>query len=221
MLNAERIDYTIRVSQFEGPLDLLLALIEKAELDITTIALAHVADQYLQHVRAMPAPDAGQMSAFIVLASRLLVIKSRALLPHVPTTPDERDDSIDLVWSFDAMVHVGPDDFRSYLQHIARVLKPGGRAVLHHANRWHGTLWLAGMRRFGPRATLLYRALSIGLQERIDGWRSPVSARRVRRYATEAGLQIVAQCQRWGAENRYGVPRFNDRVTILCKPART
>lgn len=97
MLNTERIDYTIRVAQFEGPLDLLLHLIEKAELDITTIALAHVADQYLHHVRAMPAPDAGQMSAFIVLASRLLVIKSRALLPQTPVTSDERDDSIDLV----------------------------------------------------------------------------------------------------------------------------
>lgn len=133
--------------------------------------------------------------------------------------PAGLDDSVDLVWSFDAMVHVGPEDFRAYLQHIARVLKPGGRAVLHHANRWHGTLWLAGLRRFGPRATLLYRAISIGLQERIDGWRSPVSARRVRRYAGEAGLEVVMQCQRWGADNRYGVPRFNDRVTILCKPA--
>lgn len=97
MLNAERIDYTIKVAHFEGPLDLLLALIEKAELDITTIALAQVADQFLHHVRAMPAPDAGQMSAFIVLASRLLVIKSRALLPQVPTVAEERDDSIDLV----------------------------------------------------------------------------------------------------------------------------
>lgn len=97
MLNADRIDYTIRVPHFEGPLDLLLQLIEKAELDITTIALAHVADQYLHYVRAMPTPDAGQMSAFIVLASRLLVIKSRALLPQTPTVTDERDDSIDLV----------------------------------------------------------------------------------------------------------------------------
>jgi len=72
-------------------------VIERSELDITTIALAQVADQYLQYVRAMPNPDAGQMSAFIVLASRLLVIKSRVLLPAPPRNPDEPDESIDLV----------------------------------------------------------------------------------------------------------------------------
>ncbi|MFN5932760.1 MAG: segregation and condensation protein A, partial [Roseiflexaceae bacterium] len=97
MLNAQRIDYTIRVAHYEGPLDLLLQLIEKAELDITSIALAQVADQYLHHVRQMQVPDAGQMSAFIVLASRLLVLKSRALLPQSPQPTDETDDSIDLV----------------------------------------------------------------------------------------------------------------------------
>ena len=97
MLSAERIDYTIRVADFEGPLDLLLQLIEKAELDITTIALAHVADQYLQHVRAMSAPDAGELSMFIVLASRLIVLKSRVLLPQTPTASEEPDDALDLV----------------------------------------------------------------------------------------------------------------------------
>jgi len=97
MLSADTTTYTIQIAQFEGPLDLLLHLIERSELDITTIALAQVADQYLQYVRAMPNPDAGQMSAFIVLASRLLVIKSRVLLPAPPRNPDEPDESIDLV----------------------------------------------------------------------------------------------------------------------------
>ena len=97
MLSADTTAYTIQLAQFEGPLDLLLHLIERSELDITTIALAQVADQYLQYVRAMPNPDAGQMSAFIVLASRLLVIKSRVLLPAPPRSSDEPDESIDLV----------------------------------------------------------------------------------------------------------------------------
>ena len=97
MLSADTTAYTIQLAQFEGPLDLLLHLIERSELDITTIALAQVADQYLQYVRAMPNPDAGQMSAFIVLASRLLVLKSRVLLPAPPRSSDEPDESIDLV----------------------------------------------------------------------------------------------------------------------------
>lgn len=74
--------YTISLPAFEGPLDLLLQLIERAELDITTIALAQVADQYLSHVRAMAAPDPRALADFVALAARLLLIKSRALLPR-------------------------------------------------------------------------------------------------------------------------------------------
>lgn len=77
--------YTITLPTFEGPLDLLLRLIERAELDITTIALAHVADQYLAYVRAMDEPDAHALAEFVSMAARLLLIKSRALLPRPAT----------------------------------------------------------------------------------------------------------------------------------------
>ncbi len=97
MLIADQEWYTIRLDQFEGPLDVLLRLIERAELDITTIALAQVTDQYVQYVRAMRDRDAGHMSSFLVLASRLLVIKSRALLPATPSSADDPDESADLV----------------------------------------------------------------------------------------------------------------------------
>ncbi len=80
----ERIDYTFQLPAFEGPLDLLLKLIEREELDITEIALAQVADQYLAHIRALEAPDPNALSAFLVMAARLLLIKSRALLPRPP-----------------------------------------------------------------------------------------------------------------------------------------
>ncbi|NTV63464.1 MAG: segregation/condensation protein A [Oscillochloris sp.] len=74
--------YMITLPTFEGPLDLLLRLIERAELDITTIALAHVADQYLVHMRALEVPDARALAEFVSMAARLLLIKSRALLPR-------------------------------------------------------------------------------------------------------------------------------------------
>lgn len=74
--------YTITLPTFEGPLDLLLRLIERAELDITTIALAHVADQYLAHVRTLEAVDPDGIADFVSMAARLLLIKSRALLPR-------------------------------------------------------------------------------------------------------------------------------------------
>ena len=96
LINSQDI-YTIRLDQFEGPLDLLLHLIERAELDITTIALAQVADQYLRYVRAMTDRNSGQMSSFVLVASRLLLMKSRAILPQPPSSAVEADESIDLV----------------------------------------------------------------------------------------------------------------------------
>jgi segregation and condensation protein A len=88
--------YTITLPTFEGPLDLLLRLIERAELDITTIALARVADQYLAHVRALDEPDAQALAEFVSMAARLLLIKSRALLPRPPAearSADADDDA--------------------------------------------------------------------------------------------------------------------------------
>jgi segregation and condensation protein A len=90
MILQENLDYTVQLPAFEGPLDLLLKLIERQELDITEIALAQVADQYLAHVRMLEAPDPDSLSAFLVIAARLLLIKSRALLPRpaVAAGPD-------------------------------------------------------------------------------------------------------------------------------------
>ncbi len=95
----ETLDYTFQLPAFEGPLDLLLRLIEREELDITEIALAQVADQYLAHVRALDAPDPGALSSFLVMAARLLLIKSRALLPRPPAAPgpgEPPDDAAEL-----------------------------------------------------------------------------------------------------------------------------
>jgi len=131
--------------------------------------------------------------------------------------PADLDASVDVVWSFDSVVHIAPADIASYLRHTHRVLKPGGMSVIHHANRFHGTLWLAGIRKWGPRWTYLYRVLSIGAQERIDGWRSPVSGRMFKAMAREAGLEVVDQFVRWG-DGSCGVPRHNDRVTVMRKP---
>lgn len=132
--------------------------------------------------------------------------------------PAGLDAEVDLVWSFDSFVHIAPDDIAGYLRDIRRVLRPGGLAVIHHANRRHATLWMAGMRHWGPGWTYLYRALSIGVEERIDGWRSPVSGRLFARLARQAGLDVAEQFQRWGENGRYGVPRHNDLVTVMRRP---
>ena len=64
--------YTVVTLVYQGFLDLLLQLIERAELDITRLALAHVIDQYLAHIRRMSDVAAGEISAFLVIAARLI-----------------------------------------------------------------------------------------------------------------------------------------------------
>jgi segregation and condensation protein A len=84
--------YTVQLPVFEGPLDLLLHLIERAELDITRVALAQVTDQFLAALQTMEDRKMDVAASFIVIASRLLQIKSEALLPRPPERePGEED----------------------------------------------------------------------------------------------------------------------------------
>ncbi len=77
----------IRLPTFEGPLDLLLTLIQREDLDITTVSLVAVADQYLEAVHADDSLDAAALAEFVSIGAKLLQLKSRALLP-----PQEEDE---------------------------------------------------------------------------------------------------------------------------------
>lgn len=84
--------YQIATEVYSGPLDLLLQLIEKAELDITRLSLAKVTDQYLQYLQSLAVRDPFEVSAFLVVAARLVLIKSMVLLPRpetISTIPEE------------------------------------------------------------------------------------------------------------------------------------
>ncbi len=83
---------TLSLEGFEGPLDLLLQLIEHHQLDITTIALAEVTEQYLALVHAAE-PDLATMAEFLATGARLLVIKTRALLPRSPLPVIAEEDT--------------------------------------------------------------------------------------------------------------------------------
>lgn len=84
--------YQVRLPVFDGPLDLLLHLIEREKLDISAVSLAQVTDQFLQHIRALEQIQAEALADFLVMAARLVWIKSRALLPQpaqVEAEPEE------------------------------------------------------------------------------------------------------------------------------------
>lgn len=85
--------YQVQLPVFEGPLDLLLHLIEREELDITKIALAQVTDQYLAYLAILKKIDVELLTDFLVVAAKLLLIKSQALLPKPPPSlADEEED---------------------------------------------------------------------------------------------------------------------------------
>lgn len=84
--------YQVHLPVFDGPLDLLLHLIEREELDITRVSIAQVTDQFLTYLRALQERSPEEVSSFLVVAARLIQIKSEALLPRPPERePGEED----------------------------------------------------------------------------------------------------------------------------------
>lgn len=80
------VSYSIKLDSFEGPLDLLLHLIDKAEVDIYDIPIAEIAEQYLQTIHTMQELQLEVASEFVVMAATLLAIKSKMLLPKKEET---------------------------------------------------------------------------------------------------------------------------------------
>jgi segregation and condensation protein A len=88
--------YNVKTDKFEGPMDLLLELIEKEKLDITELSLAHVADQYLEYIRNNEGIKLENLAEFLSVASKLILIKSRALLPLLEFSEEEEEEIKDL-----------------------------------------------------------------------------------------------------------------------------
>ena len=85
--------YRVRLPIFEGPLDLLLQLIEREKLDISVVSIAAVTDQFITHIREIEEVRPDLLADFLVLAARLVWIKSRILLPDpIPVEADTEED---------------------------------------------------------------------------------------------------------------------------------
>jgi segregation and condensation protein A len=91
--------FQIKLPEFEGPLDLLLYLIEREELDITRVSLAKVTGAYLEYIHVLGKLQVDAVADFLVVAAKLLLIKSEALLPRspAPKAADDEDPGDELV----------------------------------------------------------------------------------------------------------------------------
>jgi ubiquinone/menaquinone biosynthesis C-methylase UbiE len=106
------------------------------------------------------------------------------------------DGSVDRLWSFDVFVHIAGDDIASYLREIGRVLAPGGRGVIHHADR-------------------------VAIDDvAAAGWRSRVSAADFARHVEAAGMAVTGQFDTWGHGAAHGVRDRRDMITTFERPAR-
>ncbi|HEY4689683.1 MAG TPA: segregation/condensation protein A [Anaerolineae bacterium] len=84
--------YQVKLPDFEGPLDLLLYLIEREELSITTVSLAAITGQYLGYISVLERLDVDAIAEFLVIAAKLILIKSQALLPRPPERTGEGEE---------------------------------------------------------------------------------------------------------------------------------
>jgi ubiquinone/menaquinone biosynthesis C-methylase UbiE len=124
------------------------------------------------------------------------------------------DASLDFIWTFDSFVHMDPPVVRAYPREIGRVLRPGGCAVVHHADKRSWSL--ADTHDGSPGDPGLPQLASQG-RLRDDGNRSNVTGRMVADWAQAAGM-VVAQTRSSGAENQYDVAKDRDVISGLRKP---
>lgn len=137
--------FTVKAGQFEGPLDLLLNLIEKRKLHISEVSLAQVTDDYIQHIETFDKVSTASIAQFILTASTLVLIKSKALLPKVSITQEENESMEELELRLKLLqlfrtlgnTHIGPRFGSALLyakkkrsQHIDVVFSPPKKTII-------------------------------------------------------------------------------------------
>ena len=144
------VDYHMKTEHFEGPLDLLLHLIEKRKLFIGDFSLARVADDYIAHIRRFEAFPMNDVANFLLVASTLVLIKSKAILPTLDLTREEEGDIDDLKRRL-ALYEL----FRNLSQHIKNNF--GKQLLFERSGRPEATVVFAP----DPRTTITQMGPSI------------------------------------------------------------
>lgn len=148
----------IKVEQFEGPLGLLLQLIEKEEMDITQVSLAKIADQYVEYIKASEKINPEEMADFLVVAARLLLIKSKALLPYL--YPEEEEE----IEEFEHQLKM----YKEFLEAMKKIEKMIGKKKFMFAREFNRKAILNATKVFSPPKKLIKEDLKIVIEELIE-----------------------------------------------------
>jgi segregation and condensation protein A len=133
-----------KIDKFEGPLGLLLQLIEREELDITEISLAKIADQYIEYIRQAKTLKPEELADFLVVAAKLLLIKSRALLPFLKGEAEEE------IQEFEHQLRM----YKEFLEAAKKIEAIIGKKRFSFAREFNRQAFLASANIFSPPKNL-------------------------------------------------------------------
>jgi len=153
----------IKLEQFEGPLALLVKLIDNAKLDITQVSLANVADQYIAHLKAMTAMNPEEMADFLVVASRLLLIKAKALLPYL--LPEEEQ----AIEEFEQQLRM----YKEFMEASKKIEKMVAGKKFMFVREFNRKALVANLHLFAPPSNLKLSMMS-GIYEEVISHIKPI-----------------------------------------------
>ena len=134
-----------KIDKFEGPLGLLLQLIEREEMDITEISLAKIADQYVQYIKQVETLKPEELADFLVVAAKLLLIKSRALLPFLRGEEEEEE-----IQEFEHQLRM----YKEFLEAAKKIEAIIGRKRFSFPREFNRRAFLANAHLFSPPKNL-------------------------------------------------------------------
>jgi len=147
----------IKIDKFEGPLGLLLKLIEKEEMDITEICLAKITDQYINYIRNSDYIKPDDMADFLVVAAKLLLIKSKALLPYLYS---EEESEIE---EFEQQLKM----YKEFVEASKVIEKMIGKKKFMFAREFNRQVMLANAKIFSPPKKITIDDVKIVFEELI------------------------------------------------------
>ncbi len=153
----------IKIEKFEGPLSLLLKLIEKEEMDITEISLAGIADQYVEYIRNSNNINPENMADFLVVAARLLLIKSKALLPYL--YPEEEQE----IEEFEQQLKM----YKEFLEAAKKINLMLGKKKFMFAREFNRKAVLANANIFSPPKSLKLSDMKIIFKDLLTRVKPP------------------------------------------------
>ncbi|MDD4271544.1 MAG: segregation/condensation protein A [Patescibacteria group bacterium] len=150
-----------KIDKFEGPLGLLLQLIEREEMDITEISLAKIADQYIEYIKQAKTLKPEELADFLVVAAKLLLIKSRALLPFLRGEEEEE------IQEFEHQLRM----YKEFLEAAKKIEAIIGKKRFSFAREFNRQAFLASANIFSPPKNLKAVDLKTVFKEIIENIR--------------------------------------------------